>query len=295
VRALSFFFGEAGRSLWRRRGGSLLAVAASTISLFVLGLFLLGGVNAGRILERWSAAAEFSVYLNDAATPEDRALIERTLATSGVVVEQAYVTSTQALERFSREFPDLASAARSMPTNPLPASYEVRLRTALASDHAVDQLATRLKSLPGVSDVRYDRRWIDRLLAVVRVIRGAGFALAAIFILAAAVTIMSVVRLALLARRQEIEIMQLVGAPLAYIRGPFVVEGTLLGLIGASLAVVALWALYLSGRGPLVAWASGIMDTGDLTFLPAASIVGLLLGGTAIGAIGGGLASREAR
>jgi len=68
VRAVSFFFGEAGRSLWRRRGGSLLAVAASTISLFVLGLFLLGGVNAGRILERWSAAAEFSVYLTDAAT-----------------------------------------------------------------------------------------------------------------------------------------------------------------------------------------------------------------------------------
>ena len=53
--------------------------------------------------ERWSAAAEFSVYLNDAATPDDRALIERTLATSGVVVEQAYVTSAQALERFSRE------------------------------------------------------------------------------------------------------------------------------------------------------------------------------------------------
>ena len=106
---------------------------------------------------------------------------------------------------------------------------------------------------------------------------------------------MSVVRLALLARRQELEIMQLVGAPLAYIRGPFVVEGTLLGLIGAALAVAALWALYLSGRGPLVAWASGIMDTGDLTFLPAASIVGLLLGGTLIGAVGGGLASREAR
>jgi len=147
----------------------------------------------------------------------------------------------------------------------------------------------------GVSDVRYDRRWIDRLLAVVRVIRGAGFALAAIFILAAAVTIMSVVRLALLARRQEIEIMQLVGAPLSYIRGPFVVEGTLLGLIGAALAVAGLWALYLSGRGPLVAWASGIMDTGDLTFLPAASIAGLLLGGTLIGAVGGGLASREAR
>jgi cell division transport system permease protein len=295
VRALGFFFGEATRSLWRRRGGSLLAILASAISLFVLGLFLLGGVNAGRILERWSSAAEFSVYMHDSASAEDRAVIERTLATSGVVVEQTYVTSTQALERFSRQFPDLSDAARSMPSNPLPASYEVRLRPALASDHEVDQLATHLKSLSGVSDVRYDRRWIDRLLAVVRVIRGAGFALATLFVVAAAVTIMSVVRLALLARRQEIEIMQLVGAPLAFIRGPFVVEGTLLGLIGAVLAIVALWAMYLSGRGPLVAWASGIMDTGDLSFLPVTSLLGLLAGGTLIGAVGGGLAARETR
>jgi cell division transport system permease protein len=295
VRALGFFFGEATRSLWRRRGGSLLAVAASTISLFVLGLFLLAGSNASRILERWSAAAEFSVYVSDAISADERAAIDRTLATSGVVIEQSFITSDQALERFSREFPDLAGAARAMPSNPLPASYEVRLRPALAGDAAVDQLATRLRTLPGVTDVRYDRRWIDRLLAIVRMVRGVGFALAGLFIAAAAITIMSVVRLALLARRQEIEIMQLVGAPLAYIRGPFVVEGTLLGLVGAVFASAALWGLYLSGRGPLIAWASGIMDTGDLTFLPVTSLLGLLAGGTLIGAVGGGLAARTAR
>jgi cell division transport system permease protein len=295
VRALAFFFGEATRSLLRRRGGSLLAAAATAISLFVLGLFLLGGANASRVLERWSEAAEFSVYLADSATSEDRARIERTLATSGVVVEQSYVTPEQALERFGREFPDLAGAARSLPSNPLPASYEVRLRTALAGDPAVDQLATRLRTLSGVSDVRYDRRWIDRLLGVVRAVRGAGFFLAALLICASAVTIMSVVRLALLARRQEIEIMQLVGAPLAYIRGPFVMEGTLLGLAGGLVAMIGLWVLYLSGRGPLVGWASGIMDTGDLTFLPALSVLGLVAGGTVIGSIGGALASRAAR
>lgn len=295
MRAIAFFFDEATRSLWRRRGGSLLAVMAGAISLFVLGLFLLGGANAGRILERWSAAAEFSVYLADGSRPEDRAAIVRALGTSGVVVEQSYVTSDQALERFSREFPDLAGAAQSLPSNPLPASYEVRLRPALAGDLAVDHLAARLRALPGVSDVRYDRRWIDRLLAVVRVVRGAGFALAALLIAASCVTVMSVVRLALLARRQEIEIMQLVGAPLAYIRGPFVVEGTLVGLGGAVLAVVGLWTLYLTGRGPVVSWASGMMDTGDLTFLPPLHVLALLVGGTLIGAVGGALASREAR
>jgi cell division transport system permease protein len=295
VRALAYFFDESLRSLWRGRGASLLAVATSTISLFVLGLFLLAGANASRMLERWSAAAEFSVYLTDSATAEQRAAIERALATSGVVADETYVTSERALEVFSREFPDLAGAARSLPANPLPASYEVRLRPAVAYDSAADRLATRLRTLAGVSDVRYDRRWIDRLLGVVRAIRAAGFLLASLLIAASVVTIMSVVRLTLLARRQEIEIMQLVGAPLAYIRGPFVMEGTLQGLIGAGAAVGLLAILYASARGPLVAWAAGVVDTGDLTFLPAAMVAALLAGGTLVGAVGGALAARAAR
>src|SRR6185312_15642571 len=97
--------------------------------------------------------------------------------------------------------------------------------------------------------------------------------------------------LALFARRQEIEIMQLVGAPLAYIRGPFVAEGTLLGVAGAFLALAALWMFYTTGRGSVAAWASGIVDTGDLHFLPAGLVFLVLLGGALIGCLGGALAS----
>jgi cell division transport system permease protein len=295
VRALGFFFTEAGRSIWRRQAASLLALVASTISLFTFGVFLLGGSNASRVLQRWSEAAEFSVYMADSAMPEDRGAIERALSTSAVVEAQTYVTSAQALSRFGRQFPDLAAAAASLPSNPLPASYEVRLRPASAHDPAVDRLAARLRAMAGVTDVRYDQRWIDRLLSLVRVVRGIGFGLAALLACAACVTVMSVVRLALFARRQEIEIMQLVGAPLAYIRGPFVAEGTLLGLAGAFLALAALWMFYTTGRGSVAAWASGIVDTGDLHFLPFRLVLVLMLGGAIIGCLGGALASRAAR
>ena len=295
VRALSFFFNEAARSIWRRRGASVLASVTSGISLFTLGLFLLGGSNASGMLERWNPAAEFSVYLSDSATADDRGALERALATSGVVESQTYVTPAEAMKRFSRQFPDLAAAAGSLPSNPLPASYEVRLRPALARDAAVDRLATQLRAMTGVTDVRYDRRWIDRLLGIVRIVRGIGFGLAALLACAACVTVMSVVRLALFARRQEIEIMQLVGAPMAFIRGPFVAEGTILGLAGAILGLIALWTLYTTGRGTVAAWASGIVDTGDLHFLPPGLMVLVLLGGSLIGCLGGALASRAAR
>jgi cell division transport system permease protein len=295
VRALAYFLDEAALSLWRRRGATLLAVATIAISFFVLGLFLLASANASRLLERWSAAAEFSVYLRDGVNPADRAAIERTLTGSGVVAQNEYVSRDEALRRFGRQFPDLAASARSLPANPLPASYEVRLRPEMARDQAIDRLAERVRALNGVADVRYDRRWIDRLLGIVQTLRMAGLTLAMLLVIASCVTVMSVVRLTLYARRQEIEIMQLVGAPLAYIRGPFVVEGTLQGVFGASVALVFLWVVYAGGRGRAVAWASGVVDAGDLVFLPLGLAAAVVLGGAAVGCVGGMLAARATR
>lgn len=292
---LAYAASEALLSIWRRRGSSVMALTTAGASLFVLGLLLLIGTSAAGLLARWSAAAEFSVFLNETAQQIDRGAIERALSASGLVSEQAYVSADEALRRFSRQFPDLAAAAASLPSNPLPASYEVRLRPELARDAAVDRLAAQLRQMPGVSDVRYDRRWIERLLGVVTAIRTAGLAIAAILVLAACLTIAGVVRLALHARRAEIEIMQLVGAPLAYIRGPFVFEGTLLGLLGALVALAALVAVYLAGRGPLVAWAAGLVEIGDVRFLSPGLIAALVGGGAVIGCLGGALAARTAR
>jgi cell division transport system permease protein len=295
MKALAYFADEAARSIWRRRGASLLALLTCAVSLFVLGSLLLAGTIAGNVLQRWSAAAEFSIYLADDATADARAALERRLAASGLVAGVTFVSADDALRRFRTQFPDLAAAAASLPANPLPASYEVRVRPELAHEPAVDRLAASLREVSGVSDVRYDRRWIERLLGLVGGMRRAGVAIALVLVLAACLTIMSVVRLALHARRQEIEIMQLVGAPLAYIRGPFVLEGTLLGLSGAVLATAALWVLYLSGRGRVVGWASGLMDIGDLRFLPLSTMAAVVIGGALIGCVGGLFAARAAR
>ncbi len=295
MNAVAYAINEAWRSMWRRRGASVMAVLTASASLFVLGLLLLVGTSAGRLLGRWSAAAEFSVFLADGATPAERAAIERTLGSSGLVAGQAFVPAEEALRRFSRQFPDLAAAAVSLSANPLPASYDVQLRPELARDPGVERLAAHVRQQAGVSDVRVDRRWIDRLLAFVGAARTAGLALVAILTLAACLTITGVVRLALHARRAEIEIMQLVGAPLAFIRGPFVLEGTLLGLTGAALALVALAAVYVMGREPLVAAAAGLVAVGDVRFLPISLAAGLVGGGAAIGCVGGLLAARTAR
>src|SRR6185436_17428000 len=151
-----------------------------------------------------------------------------------------FVSKSDALKRFKETFTDLAVTIDTLGTNPLPASYELRLQPNAAARGGAEALGTRLRQMSGVADVRYDRQWIDRLLSTTAIVRGAGLFLSALLTLAAALTVANVVRLALYARKDELAIMQLVGAPQVYLRGPFVMEGVLQGGIGAMVALVAL-------------------------------------------------------
>jgi cell division transport system permease protein len=294
MRALRYFFDEAAASLWRGFKTALTATATITVAFMVLGGFLILTSNMERVFTRWQDAAEFSVYLSDTATAEQRAAIERTLSASPVVAAIELVSKDDALRRFKQNFGALAEAAGDLPANPLPASVEVRLRpNAYPPD--VASLAEKAAGLAGVADVRYDRQWIQRLMYALDVLRAGGFALAALLVFAAALTVASVVRLAMIARREEIHIMQLVGAPVTYIRGPFVVEGLIQGSIGAVAALVVLWVIFFVVKGRAAAWLSGAIDPATLVFLPIPTAVGLLAAGTAVGAIGGFMAARGTR
>ena len=234
----------------------------------MLGVFLLATSNLERLSGEWSRTAELSVYLNDEATPEDRSAIERLMAPGALVAGHDYVSKAEALKRFKQTFAELATQTDSLEGNPMPASYEVRLNASASAPGPVEELAARLRQSPGVADVRYDREWLERLLSAVTVIRGVGLALGAILTIAAALTVANVVRLALHARRDEVEIMQLVGAPTAYIRGPFVMEGVIQGGIGAMAALALLAALFLAVKGHYLAPLAATLNLASVGFLP---------------------------
>ena len=136
---------------------------------------------------------------------------------------------------------ELASLASGFDANPFPASVEVRLRPEAESDGRAQALVEQVAAMPGVADVRYDREWLTRVAAGLEAIEGTGFVLGLLMALAAAVTVASVVRLGLQTRHDEIEIMQLVGSPIAFIRGPFIAEGIIQGGLGAVVALGVLW------------------------------------------------------
>jgi cell division transport system permease protein len=295
MRALRYAFDEAILSLWRGRQSALLSTGTIAVALFVLGAFLLGTSNLDRLVAEWGRAAEMSVYLDDAATAEDRAALEKLLEPGDVVDRVEFVSKGEALSRFKQTFSDLGSVVDSLEDNPLPASYEVRLSGGASAASDAESLAATLRSASGVADVRFDRQWLDRLHASARLIRIVGFGLAALLTIAAALTVANVIRLALHARQDELEIMELVGAPRAYVQGPFVMEGVLQGGTGALLALGALALLFLAVHGRYLTPLAEAINLSSVRFLSPQMCGLLLAGGMAVGFLGGLIAARHPR
>jgi len=295
VRALRYFVEEALASIWRARRASVLTVLTIATAVFVLGAVLAVTANLRALARQWSEGAEFSVFLRDDITDAERNAVASLLDASPGVGARQFVSKSDALARFGRDFPELAAAAGSLGANPFPASFEVRLAPGRPSERAAAELADTLVRAKGVADVRFDRLWIEKLNGLVGLVGWAGGLLAAVLVLASALTIANVVRLALYARRDEVEIMQLVGTPIGFIRGPFVVEGVLQGFCGTAIALAGLWIAFVAARARFGAAVASIAGPGLLDPLPAITVLLLLVGGMAVGCVGGYIASRAAR
>ena len=295
--SFKYFLNEASASLLRGWRSAILAVLTIAAGMFVLGFFLILNTNVQHLVNRWTQAAELSVYLKDDATPQQLQVIDDLVEKSGLAARREFVSKQDAAKRFGEDFPDLATAARGLNRNPFPASFEVRLAEPAsdATGPALDGLATALASAPGVADVRYDRRWLNRLTAAIRFARGVGLLVIVMLAVAASLTVANVVRLAANARRDEIEIMQLVGAPLGYIRGPFVTEGVLQGGVGALAALALLWGIFMVARARYGAIAAEALGVETLTFLPVELCLLLLAGGMLLGCLGGFAVARSVK
>jgi cell division transport system permease protein len=296
MRVLRYAFDEAVKSLWRGRQSGLLSTATIALALFVLGGFLLVTRNLERLGAEWSRAAELSVYLKDDISPEDHRAIEELLAPGDTIASHEYVSKADALVRFKETFADLAGALDTLGDNPLPASFDVRLRAGRAANEdgngdsvqaGLETLISRLREMAGVADVRYDRQWLTRVLSAITIVRAVGLVLGAVLTVAAALTVHNVVRLALYARRDEIEIMQLVGAPQAYIRGPFVIEGVLQGGAGALVALAALGVSFFMLQARYLVPLASAVNLTKIQFLSVGMCALVLAGGMAVGCLGG--------
>jgi cell division transport system permease protein len=284
LRALAFFLEEALTSLWRSRWIAALSVGSIAVSLFVLGAFLTVASNLSDVITRWTEKVQVTFYLRDGLEDRIRESLQNRLQEDPAVEGLALVTREEALARFRQLFRDLRTLPEDLGENPFPASLEVSLKPDHQSREEVTRLVAAYEKAPGVEEVQYDLLWIERLSTAVRLMRGVGGLLGGILVLAGAFTISNVIRLTIYARQDELDIMRLVGATRAYIRGPFVVEGMIQGGLGGLLSVgLLLLAFRMLTRDALA--ASDILGRA-VAFLPAELCLAIVLGGMGVGVVG---------
>lgn len=234
---LRYFFSDAWDELCHSPGVNVLAVATLTSVLFMAGLVMVLLSNLEAQVERMREDVRVEVYLEDDIAPDDLERLRRELETGDGVIRVDYVSKDQALERFQEFAADMAALIEELDTNPLPASFEVLLASGPGSEARFEQIAAALGDRSGVESARFDRKLLLRLEALLDLARLGGTALAFLVFAAAVFVMAGVLRLAVYARQDEIDIMLLVGATPAFVRGPFLVAGLGQGLIASLLAL----------------------------------------------------------
>ncbi|OFX30621.1 MAG: hypothetical protein A2Z07_07055 [Armatimonadetes bacterium RBG_16_67_12] len=248
-------FGDAVAGL--RRNGLMVAAATATIAvaLAVAGAGFLVSANLVHVAAILESQVEVVGFLRrDTSAAQQQRVLAAVQAVPGVR-SAVIVSRGEALRRLQRTFTSMASINSALPSNPLPDSIEVRV----AEARDVRAVAQALQQLDGVDEVTYGALVVDRLVALTRAVRISGIALAGLLAVAALLIIVNTIRLTIEARRQEIEIMTLVGATPGFVRGPFILEGALQGAGAALLSTIVI----TGGYAALASQASA-----SLPFLP---------------------------
>jgi len=226
------------RRLWRV---DLIAIGVIIVSCFLLGTFYLLTITMYRVIrEAESRMMEIEVYVKDNVDQSDVMALIETLRTLPMVRSVEQIDKDRAAEEFRKEFgSDLLDA---LSTNPLPSSLRIHLKEGKHTLDRMEEMMTFLQGRPGIDEVVYQREWARKLSHLVSMAVIIDLSLCLIVVLASVFVVYSVVRLSILHRHPAIEVMRLIGATEGFIRRPFVIDGTLYGLIGGGLAGLLIYA-----------------------------------------------------
>ncbi len=276
---MSFWFTirEGFKGFSRARLSTTLTIISIFFSHYMIALFLMASFNFERWVEDFRGRVELEVFLEPGTTDNEAQQLRRQMMRFSEVEKSRYISKKEAAARFEKEFG--RNIFDVLQSNPLPTSIVLNLKPPYRRAAALEKLTKKLETLSFVDEVVYPRRVIALLDRYMKVVYLAGAMLLLLLLLITFVLIYNTIRLTIFARRDIIEIMQLVGARRNFIKRPFIIEGLLQGFIGASLSMAGAWgSLHLAQK---YIWAS-------LDF-KAPYLLLVLLSGLLIGYISAGL------
>jgi cell division transport system permease protein len=238
---LFLFLKEGIIGLKRARLSAMISIISLCLALTLIGMFVLTGLNMKDVIYRFYRQIEIEVFLEPNLSSQNRNRLKQEIQRFPQISEVNYISREDALKEFQEIFgEDLQSI---ISENPLPASYRIVISSDYSNPATVDQLARDIGTLEGVQEVIYQKEIIRFLHKYLRLGIAVTFIFAMILLIIITILIFNTIRLTIYARRNIIQIMKLVGATNYFVKGPFIAEGFLQGVIGALLSSALLWGM----------------------------------------------------
>jgi len=289
ARTFRYYIKEALSSMRRNGLMTLASISTVTLSLFMLGIFIIGVANLNNLASTLENQLEISVYLKDGLNQQQVNNLSAKLKALPDLKSIEYINKEDAMKRFKERLGDQQQLVDALNgNNPLPNSYSLTF----TNPSQVKATAELVSTFPEVESSHYGQDIIEQLFTITQIIRIGGIVLIVFLAGATLFIISNTIRLTVFARRKEIGIMKYVGATNSFIRWPFMIEGMMLGFIGAAIANICVWEFYLFITGVVLE---------SLTFLPLIPMIpflpylvgGLFVVGVLIGAIGSTISLRQ--
>jgi len=270
---------------------NLTTIGIIAISILIFSTFTLISLNLTSFLKIWEDKIEVIAYLKK-GTPlkEVEGLLKNTRQLEGVEGVK-YISPFDAMAFLESKLGGQKNLLQGIQPAVLPPSFEIQLKKDYRNSTRIKEVVSRLKQFPQFEEIQYGQEWVETFSALVHIVRLTQWILGGLFLVAIIFITSNVLQLTISSRQEEIEIMNLVGARPAFIRGPFYVEGLIQGLLGGGLAIFFLYLLhkgfFLYIPPSIQTWLARI----PIFFLPQWTILGILIGGMVLGFFGSFVAS----
>ncbi|MBA3029925.1 MAG: ABC transporter permease, partial [Desulfobacteraceae bacterium] len=223
-----------------------VAVMTIALSVFITATFGLFLTNARNVVDGWEKGGRIMAYIADGLSSEQTEILGKEIKQIQGVADADFISKAKALEFLKDTLKGQSSLLADLKENPLPNAFEIHLSASQIELTEIETIASKIKAMKKVTSVEYGQAWLKKFVNIFKLFQIATLGIAALFFMASVFILGNTIRLTLYTRRDEIEIMRLVGASDAFIKKPFYIQGIILSAFGGVLGLAASYAAFLA-------------------------------------------------
>lgn len=284
--SLIYALQDAMTNIRMNKGVSAITIGTIAVSMTLFGIFLLTYINLQKAATGVGGKIKMVVYLKDTITQQQTESLKKAIASYSEIERFSYIAKEEALSDFKKKLRDKKTILDGLGSNPLPASFIIEVKEPFRTLSGMEDIAKKLMNMEGVEEVEYGREWIDRFETLMVFFKLGMTAVGGVLMVGLLFIISNTIKLSVYSRLDEIEIMKLVGATNRFIKGPFIIEGMIQGLLGSFLSLLLLIVVYKLFMNKIDPSLMIIFGLSDLSFIQSKIMAGMILSGIAMGFVG---------